>query len=122
MPLNLLQYTHLPFVKQIFRRKKEGKVTNSILKGKLKKVTVGASAAVSVLEEYADAQDKKKVRNQGNIRLKTDRRYMENIQRKISRRNDVQDDPVYDEIMKLSEDVSAFLKQRDIFWDQVRTN
>ena len=107
---------------QFVHRKKEGKVTNSILKGKLKKVTVGASAAVSVLEEYADAQDKKKVRNQGNIRLKTDRRYMENIQRKISRRNDVQDDPVYDEIMKLSEDVSAFLKQRDIFWDQVRTN
>jgi hypothetical protein len=92
------------------------------LKGKLKKVTVGASAAVSVLEEYADSQDKKKGRNQGNIRLKTDRRYMENIQRKITRRNDVQDDPVYDEIMKLSEDVSVFLKQRDIFWDQVRTN
>ena len=61
-------------------RAKLGKVNASdILKKKMTKVTLGASAASTVLEEYADATAGQKRRRAGNERLLKDKAYLKTI-------------------------------------------
>ena len=52
--------------------------TTDLLRKKLTKVTIGASAAATVLEEYADKTTVKR-RKTGNERLRADRKYLRSI-------------------------------------------
>ena len=40
--------------------------------------------------------------------------------RKLTKRTDISDDPVHEDVMRLANEGLLFLKQRDIFWDQLQ--
>ena len=54
-----------------------------LIKKKLTKVTLGASAATTVLEEYADSTQGKKRRRAGNERLLKDKAYLKTISKYV---------------------------------------
>ena len=65
-------------------RTKLGKMNaGELIKKKLTKVTLGASAATTVLEEYADSTQGKKRRRAGNERLLKDKAYLKTISKYV---------------------------------------
>ena len=55
-------------------------------------------------------------------RLKKDKMYLNSLQRNLSKRTDIPEDPIHMQVLMEAEDVLDFLKQRDMFWDQLQSN
>ena len=65
-------------------RIKEGRMdTSKILKSKLQRVTVGASAAKTVVEEYVDGHNRRTIKQKGNQRLMKDRAYLNRLSKLV---------------------------------------
>ena len=58
--------------------------TSKILRGKMQRVTVGASAAKAVVEEYVDGHNKRTVKQKGNQRLMKDRAYLNQLSKLVT--------------------------------------
>ena len=104
------------FAKTTFGKKK------SNLK-KMVKVSRGALAAVEVHNKYVGAEDERQKR-QGKKkvdRLKKDKKYLDSLQRQLTVRTDIADDKVHMQVLMEAESVIDFLKQRDLFWDQLQS-
>ena len=87
------------------------------------KVSRGALAAVEVHNKYVDAEDERQKR-QGKKkvdRLKKDKKYLDSLQRQLTVRTDIADDKVHMQVLMEAESVLDFLKQRDLFWDQLQS-
>ena len=104
------------FAKRTFGKKKQN------LK-RIAKVSRGALAAVEVHNTFVDAEeDRMKKRNKKKTdRLKKDKKYLHSLQRQLTRRTDIPDDTVHMQVLMEAETVLMFLKQRDMFWDQLQT-
>ena len=62
----------------------------------MQKVTLGASAAKTVVEEYVDANLHQKRRRPGNERLKKDRDYLQSLSRlELEHNHNIRCDPNY---------------------------
>ena len=57
--------------------------TSKILKSKLQRVTVGASAAKTVVEEYVDGHNRRTIKQKGNQRLMKDRAYLNRLSKLV---------------------------------------
>ena len=57
--------------------------TSKILRGKMQRVTVGASAAKAVVEEYVDGHNKRTRKQKGNQRLMKDRAYLNQLSKLV---------------------------------------
>ena len=93
----------------------------------LKKITgasKGALAAVEIHNNFYKAEEERnKKKNKVKIdRLKKDKLYLNSLQRNLSKRTDIPEDRVHMEVLMEAEDVLDFLKQRDMFWDQLQSN
>ena len=84
----------------------------------------GALAAVEIHNNFYEAEEKrqKKKAKVKVDRLKKDKIYLNNLQRNLSRRTDIPDDTIHMQVLMEAEDVLDFLKQRDMFWDQLQSN
>ena len=89
---------------------------------KIAKVSRGALAAVEVHNQYVDAEEErmKKRTNKKSDRLRKDKKYLNLLQRQITPRTDITEDPVHEQVLMEAESVLMFLKQRDMFWDQLQ--
>ena len=58
--------------------------TSKILKSKLQRVTVGASAAKTVVEEYVDGHNRRTIKQKGNQRLMKDRAYLNRLSKLVN--------------------------------------
>ena len=102
-----------------------GKTTFGKKKANLKriaKVSRGALAAVQVHNTYVDAEDArtKKRSKTKTDRLKKDKKYLNSLQRQMTIRTDIPDDTVHMQVLMEAESVLMFLRQRDMFWDQLQ--
>ena len=108
----------------IFFREKEGRKLDKInLMKKMNKVTKGASMATKVYEDALQTalnEASKKGRRGGVDRLKKDKRYLHSLSRQLTKRTDIPDDTVHDDVIAEAQGVLSFLKQRDMFWDQLQ--
>ena len=103
-----------------------GKTTFGKKKVNLKrvaKVSRGALAAVEVHNKFVDAEEERmKKRSKKKLdRLKKDKRYLNSLQRQLTVRTDIPNDKVHMQVLSEAEDVLDFLKQRDLFWDQLQS-
>ena len=48
--------------------------------------------------------------------------YLNSLQRNLSKRTDIPEDPIHMQVLMEAEDVLDFIKQRDMFWDQLQSN
>ena len=108
----------------IFFREKEGRKMDKInLMKKMNKVTKTASMASKVYEDALQTalnEANKKGRRGGVDRLKKDKRYLHSLSRQLTKRTDIPDDTVHDDVIAEAQGVLSFLKQRDMFWDQLQ--
>ena len=108
----------------ILFREKEGRKLDKInLMKKMNKVTKGASMATKVYEDALQTalnEASKKGRRGGVDRLKKDKRYLHSLSRQLTKRTDIPDDTVHDDVIAEAQGVLSFLKQRDMFWDQLQ--
>ena len=93
-------------------------------KKKVTKVGRGATVALNVYKEYEESEERKnrieKRRRRGTDRLKNDKKYLNSLSKKLTQRTDIPTDNVHDEILEEADNVLTFLKQRDLFWDQLQ--
>ena len=90
---------------------------------KMNKVTKTASMASKVYEDALTTalnEASKKGRRGGVDRLKKDKRYLHSLSRQLTKRTDIPDDTVHDDVIAEAQGVLSFLKQRDMFWDQLQ--
>ena len=90
---------------------------------RIAKVSRGALAAVEVHNKYVDAEEERmKARSKKKLdRLQKDKKYLNSLQRQLTMRTDIPDDKVHMQVLLEAEDVLNFLKQRDLFWDQLQS-
>ena len=53
-------------------------------------------------------------------RLRKDKKYLNSLQRQLTQRTDINVDKVHEQVLMEAESVLMFLKQRDMFWDQLQ--
>lgn len=103
---------------------KAGKAADSgkVLTKRMAKVGIGAAAATQVYKEYEAAENarNKKRNHRGTDRLRQDRKYLNSLSRQLTKRTDISNDTVHDQVLTEAKDVLVFLKQRDMFWDQLQ--
>ena len=107
-----------------FYREKEGRKMDKInLMKKVNKVSKGAAMANKVYEDALQTalnEANKKTRRGGVDRLKKDKRYLHSLSRQLTKRTDIADDTVHNDVIAEAQGVLSFLKQRDMFWDQLQ--
>lgn len=105
-------------------RLKSGKNVDGgkMLAKRMAKVGIGAAAATQVYREYEAAENarNKKRSHRGTDRLLKDRRYLNSLSRQLTPRTDISKDTVHAQVLNEAQDVLLFLKQRDMFWDQLQ--
>ena len=91
---------------------------------RIAKVSRGALAAVEVHNTYVDAEDARmRKRNKRKTdRLAKDKKYLNSLQMQLTKRTDIPDDTVHMQVLMEAETVLMFLRQRDMFWDQLQSN
>jgi hypothetical protein len=81
---------------------------------------VVAEEAVIARREKQEIFKNKVNRQVGVDRLKNDKDYLFLLTKQITERTDVSNDRVHKQVLKEAEEVLQFLKQRDMFWDQLQ--
>ena len=52
--------------------------------------------------------------------MRKDKKYLNSLQRQLTQRTDINEDKVHEQVLMEAESVLMFLKQRDMFWDQLQ--
>ena len=90
---------------------------------KVNKVTKSAQMAHKVYEDALQTalnEANKRGRRGGVDRLKKDKKYLKSLSTQLTRRTDIADDTVHEDVIAEAQGVLSFLKQRDMFWDQLQ--
>jgi uncharacterized protein YlxW (UPF0749 family) len=93
----------------------------SRIASKASKTSVVSSVVTANLVQAHANDTAYKVRTNSKVqdRLRSDKAYLSKLVKKIQKRTDIDNDEVQKNVSKEAKEVLGFLKEREIFWDQM---